>query len=208
MAGCSCSIAGLLDPGLDGIISATIDAGTDIKVTQDGIILIGPTIGSINISAHPFPKGTTNLVNYFGVGCPFRAGGGMNWIQKYDCDADRYYFIPVTGGTAWYEGDLPAQFSAGELITQYNSLNANVSSGPVTPIISTTHYDVVSLTYNGPPLAVTSGIPQSYFSYFQDILPGDAIATEVFLQSFSFDFTPPNSATVNYSFAFVYNVPT
>jgi hypothetical protein len=66
-----------------------------------------------------------------------------------------------------------------------------------------THFDVYGLTYNGLPIPIVGGEPQTY-NIFQGILPVEA---ELHMQSFSFDFTPPNQATVNYSFAFVYNLP-
>ena len=201
--GCSCSIAGMLDVGYDGIISATLNAGTDIKVTDDGLILRGPTLGSLNISAYPFPRDTYNLMDYYGVTCPSRVGVNMGWIQKYDCDADRYYFIPVRGGIAWYEGDLPSQFTIGTNIADYESMSASAASGPASVVMQMTHFDVYGLSYTGVPIPIDAGIPQTY-DIFQGILPVEA---ELYMQSFSFDFTPPNQATVNYSFAFVYNLP-
>jgi len=201
--GCFCSIAGMLDPGMNGIISATINAGTDIKVTTDGIILQGPTLGSINISAYPFPSTTKNLMEYFAVDCPSKVGANMNWVQKYDCDNDKYYFIPMRGGLAWYEGALPAQFTKGEDITSYESLSASASSGPATIVLQMTHFDIYGLSYSGPPIAINAGEPEAY-NILTAIMP---VGAEIYLNSFSFDFTPPNSATVNYSFAFVYNLP-
>ena len=204
MAGCSCSIAGMLDPGMNGIISATINAGTDVKVTSEGVILLGPTLGSVNISAYPFPPDNNlNLMEYYGVECPSRVGINMNWVQKYDCDADIYYFIPMRGGLAWYEGDLPQQFTLNETIISYESINASASSGPATMVSQMTHVDVYGLNYSGMPIAINGGEPESY-NILTAIMPVDA---ELYLQSFSFDFTPPTQATVNYSFAFVYNLP-
>jgi hypothetical protein len=201
--GCACSIAGLLDPGINGIISATINAGTDIKVTTDGVILQGPTLGSVNISAYPFPSTEKNLMEYFQVECPSKVGASMSWVQKYDCDNDIYYFIPMRGGLAWYEGDLPVQFEKDEDITDYESLNASAASGPGSVVLQMTHFDIYGLSYSGLPIAITAGEPESY-NILTDILPVEA---ELYLQSFSFEFTPPASATVNYSFAFVYNLP-
>lgn len=204
MAGCSCNIAGMLDPGIDGIISATINAGTDIKVTSEDVILQGPTLGSVNISAYPFPPNNDlNLMEYFGVECPSKVGINMNWVQKYDCDNDIYYFIPMRGGLAWYEGDLPVQFTIGESITSYDSLNASASSGPASVVMQMTHVDVYGLNYTGLPIAINGGTPESY-NILTAIMP---VGAELYLQSFSFDFAPPTTATVNYSFAYVYNLP-
>lgn len=203
MAGCVCSIAGMLDVGYDGIISASLTAGTDIKVTSEGVILQGPTLGSLNITAYPFPRDTYNLMDYFGVQCPSRVGVNMSWVQKYDCDNDIYYFIPIRGGLAYYEGDLPVQFSIDTTITSYESMDASAASGPAAVVLQMTHFDVYGLYYNGLPIPIEAGIPQAY-EIFQGILP---VGAELYLQSFSFSFTPPNDATVNYSFAFVYNLP-
>jgi len=50
---CTCNIAGAFDIEYDGIISASMTAGTDIKLTADEIVLVGPTLGTINIQAYP-----------------------------------------------------------------------------------------------------------------------------------------------------------
>jgi hypothetical protein len=202
---CTCNIAGAFDIEYDGIISASMSAGTDIKLTADEIVLIGPTLGTINITAYPYAANpSTNLERTLGVTCPTRVQAQINWVRRYDCDNDIYYFIPQRGGTASIEGETPegVSFEQGPFLN-YRSFNASASSGPATVYLDTTHYDGFNLIYTGRPIAFESGRPEP-INILASKLPAGA---ELYLQSFSLDITPPYQAVVSYSFAFVYNLP-
>ena len=202
---CPCNIAGAFDIEYDGIISASMTAGTDIKLTSDEIILIGPTLGTINIQAYPYlPNPATNLDRTLGVSCPTKVQAQMNWVRRYDCDDDLYYFIPQRGGTASLEGELPlgVSFEIGPFLG-YQSFSASASSGPATVYLDTTHYDGFNLIYTGHPIPFESGRPEP-MNILTSRLP---VGVDLYLQSFSMDITPPHNASCSYSFAFVYNVP-
>jgi hypothetical protein len=205
MADCACSIAGLFDIELDGIISASMSAGTDIKLTSDEVLLFGPTLGTVNIQAYPYERNPeSSSARTLGVTCPTKIQAQINWVRRYDCDNNIYYFIPLRGGTASIEGDTPAgiSFEQGPFVS-YNSFNASAGSGPTTVILSSTHSDGFNLRYDGLPIPFESGRPEP-INILSTKLPE---GVELYLQSFSMDITPPYQATVSYSFAFVYNLP-
>ena len=205
MAVCDCSLAGEFDIEYDGIISASMSAGTDIKLTSDGIMLFGPTLGTVNLQAYPYARNpASNAQRVLGVTCPTRVQAQINWVRRYDCDNDEYYFIPMRGGTASIEGDIPTgiSFENGPLFT-YSSFNASASSGPTTMVLTNDHFDGFNLIYTGLPIPFESGRPTA-----MNILAAKMpVGSELYLQSFSMDITPPHQATVSYSFAFVYNIP-
>ncbi|MCK4975444.1 MAG: hypothetical protein KAS36_00770 [Anaerolineales bacterium] len=202
---CTCNIAGAFDIEYDGIISASMSAGTDIKLTADEIILVGPTLGTINIQAYPYPPNpATNLERTLGVRCPTKVQAQISWVRRYDCDNNIYYFIPQRGGTASIEGETPdgISFEQGPFLG-YRSFSASASSGPATVYLDTTHYDGFNLIYTGSPIPFESGRPEP-MNILASKLPA---GVELYLQSFSMDITPPHNSTVSYSFAFVYNLP-
>jgi hypothetical protein len=202
---CTCNIAAAFQIEYDGIISASMTAGSDIKLTSDEIVLIGPTLGTINIVAYPYPRmPSSNLERTLGVQCPTRVQASLTWQRRYDCDNDIYYFIPTRGGTASIEGEMPStvSFEQGPFLS-YEAFSASASSGPASYYLDTVHYDGFNLIYTGNPIQFESGRPDVN-SFMFDRLP---LGTELYLQSFSMDITPPHTATVSYSFAFVYQLP-
>lgn len=201
---CSCNIAGMFDIELEGIISASMNASADIRLTSDGIVLIGPSFGTINLVAYPYPPHPTDEQRVLGVKCPTRVGASINWQKRYDCDENKYYFIPQYGGTAWIEGDTPdgVSFELGPY-SDYTSFNASASSGPATVYLDTHHYDGFNLIYTGRPIAFESGRPEP-LNILSNKLPS---GVELYLQSFSLDINPPFSSQASYSFVFVYSLP-
>jgi len=202
---CDCNIAGMFDIELDGIISASMNSSADIRLTSDGIVLLGPAFGTINLVAYPYsPNPSSNEDRLLGVECPTRVGASINWVRRYDCDDDKYYFIPQTGGSAWVEGDMPnnVSFELGPF-SEYKSFSASASSGPATVYLDTYHRDGFNLIYTGRPIAFQAGRPEP-INILSSRLPS---GIELYLQSFSLEITPPFSSQVSYSFVFVYNLP-
>ncbi len=192
---CPCSIAGLLNISYSGIISASINGGTTIEVSESGLVLLGSTINTLSITAYPFVPGG----DYFlGVTCPSSVQAQIQWIQKYDCFNNKVYFIPKTGGKASITGGpingVRLECDPG-IITK--AFDANASSGPATPVIEAQRRDGYNLIYTGRPISISSGSPQPY-----SISLGFAGNITAYLQSFSLSIVPPNPASVSYSFVF------
>ena len=98
MSTCTCDLVGLLSINYDGIISANIDGGTTVEISDEGLILLGATINTLSISAYPFSPGGDW---FLGVTCPSSAQAQIQWVQKYDCFTDTMHFIPKSGGKGW-----------------------------------------------------------------------------------------------------------
>jgi hypothetical protein len=61
---------GLLSTSYSGIISASVNGGTNVEVAEDGLVLLGPTVNTLSISAYPFEPGGDW---FLGVRCPSSA---------------------------------------------------------------------------------------------------------------------------------------
>lgn len=195
MATCSCNLVGLLSTSYSGIISASINGGTNVEVAEDGLVLLGPTVNTLSISAYPFTPGGDW---FLGARCPSSAQAQIEWIQKYDCYNQITHFIAKSGGKASISGGPIDGLSLGcdpDVVT--SSFDASASSGPTTPYISVQRRDGFNLIYTGRPIAIQSGSPRPY-----NITLGTAGTIRAYLQSFSLTVTPPSPATVSYSFVF------
>ncbi len=82
MANCECDIVALLNINYSGIVSANIGGSTTIEISEDGLVLLGPTINTLGISAYPFDPGGDW---FMGVSCASSAEAQLQWVQKYDC---------------------------------------------------------------------------------------------------------------------------
>jgi hypothetical protein len=193
---CSCNIVGLLSTSYSGIISASINGGTNVEVAEDGLVLLGPTVNTLSITAYPFLSGGDF---YLGARCPSSAQAQIEWIQKYDCDEKITHFIAKAGGKASISGGpingVSLQCDPG-IIT--SSFDASASSGPASHYLSLQRRDGFNLIYTGRPIAVQSASPRPY-----NIIIGPGGTITAYLQSFSLSITPPSPATVSYSFVFV-----
>lgn len=195
MGNCDCNIVALLTMNYSGIISANINGGTTVEISEDGLVLLGATINTLSISAYPFSPGGDW---YLGATCPSSAEAQLQWVQKYDCFNNETHFIPKSGGKASITG---GPINGVDLVCDPNivteSFSANASSGPVTFFITNERRDGYNLRYTGGPIAVNSGSPEAY-----NINMGIGGSIRGYLQSFNLQVTPPQPATVSYSFVF------
>jgi len=195
MATCECNLVGLLNINYSGIISANIDGGTTVEISDEGLILLGATINTLSISAYAFEPGGDW---YLGVTCASQAQAALQWIQKYDCFTDTVHFIPKSGGKSSVTGgpiDNVTLECDPNIVTE--TFSASAQSGPSTAYITTERRDGFNLRYTGRPIPVESGSPSPY-----TINLGPAGTIVGYLQSFSLTVAPPQPATVNYSFVF------
>jgi hypothetical protein len=195
VATCQCNLVGLLSINYSGIISANIDGGTTVEISDEGVVLLGSTINTLSISAYAFSPGGDW---FLGASCASSAQAQIQWIQKYDCFTDTVHFIPKTGGKASIVGG-PIQGVT--LVCDPNivsdSFSASAQGGPATPYITTERRDGFNLRYTGIPIPIESGSPRPY-----TITLGPLGTIRAYLQSFSLSVAPPQPATVNYSFVF------
>lgn len=192
---CDCNLVGLLSTGgYSGIISASINGSTTVEVAEDGLVLLGPTINTLSISAYPFSPGGDW---FLGATCPSSAQIQLQWVQKYDCYNDITYFIPKTGAKASITGGPINGVSLScnpNVVT--DSFEASASSGPTTFYITNERHDGFNLIYSGDPISVSSASTLPY-----NITLGTH-SYVCYLQSFSLSINPPQPSTVSYSFVF------
>lgn len=197
---CECNIVGLLTSSVRGVFSASIDGATSVEIAEDGTVLLGSTISSLNIGAYAFLPGQDK---FLGASCPFSATATIPWVTKEDCATGTTYFIPRAGGDAsttnhqasGVDSNLIRLDCTPGIINK--SFQANAGGGPASPFFLSDREDGYNLVYNGSPIAIESGKPQMY-----TISLGFVGSIEAFLQSFSITINPPEPARVNYSFAF------
>ena len=185
MAKCTCNIAGAF-PGLggQGIISANLKSNTQIIITSDKQILIGPTVGQLSITGYGDGK----------YSCPGRAGVSYEWMQRYDCMNDTLHMIPRGGDRSYIEGDVGSISIVG--LVSYTGFSASVGGGPHSVYLSSSHEDGYGFSYNGPPIAVTGRNTSAG-------IVGNLIDGEVYLTNFTWEQQPPNLPTASYSFLVV-----
>ena len=187
-----CQLVGNLQiSGFPGCItSISMSARPDIIGECGGVVLYGATIGSVNISAYA----SSSIF----VGCPSRAGVSINWIRRYDCGANKTYFINSGSGASYKVGDPPNIAIHQVIGTSFLNINASSGSGPTSIYTRANQYEGYGLTYGGGPLSInTSTTAGVTFSNF-----GLAVGN-LYLQNFSIECTPGELPTVSYSFAFV-----
>lgn len=195
MANCSCNLVGLLSVNYSGIISANIDGGTTVEISDEGLVMLGATINTLGISAYAFDPGGDW---FLGVTCPSSAQAQIQWIQKYDCFTDTMHFIPKSGGKASITGGPIHGISLEcdpNIVT--STFSASASNGPATVFITNERRDGFNLVYTGRPIPISSASPRPYI-----INLGPVGSIRAYLQSFTLTVEPPNPATVNYSFVF------
>ncbi|HEC64042.1 hypothetical protein LCGC14_0717010 [marine sediment metagenome] len=199
---CNCNIAAEFPilRGL-GIISANLRTNTDVTLTAANVPLYGATTGDISITAYAPLSGED-------LKCPGRAGVSYNWDRRIECESGSLttHFIPRGGIKAYVEGPITRNISI-TTVRGYTSFSASASSGPTTPYIYNLHQDGYNFSYSGDPIAVSSADSKNpkTLSIFTgtgvDILAG----ATYYLQSFSWEYTPPNVPTVSYSFLLSYD---
>ena len=204
MAWCSCNIAAeFTDLSGLGIISANFKASTNFTISDSGIAMHGPSTGDLSLTAFA-PLGGEPL------SCPGRAGTSFGWTQKIDCDSVNgaliVYFIPNGLSKAYMEGDVTSQISMQTVISlqEYQTFEANASSGPTTPSLLLTHRDGHTMNYTGGPITITDDTSkdETVVSFLNGILPG---GSKLFMNNFSWTHDPPDIPRVSYSFLFKYD---
>ena len=198
---CECFIAGNLFPDLAGlgIISVNLRVNTEVTLTGNNIVLTGPTVGDLSVTAYAPLSGET-------LSCPGRAGASFNWDRRNECDSGGgiiVHFIPRGGVKAFREGAVTNKISI-TTINQSISVNASAASGPFTPVIYLNHYDGYNFSYTGVPISVSQIDSQQAknLDIFDNIIE---IPGTLYLQSFSWQYDPPNVPTVSYSFLFSFD---
>jgi hypothetical protein len=202
MALCICHIAAEF-PILEdsGIISANLRTNTDVIVTEGGLVLYGPAFGDLSVTAYALLESDDEL------GCPGKAGVSYNWDKRYDCDTPyndiQVYFIPRGRSRSYRDGDVTNKISLTPLVN-YKFFSASAASGPYTPYLLQEHTDAYNFIYTGSPISIVlaDAYNNKHVGLFDDILP---TGSHLYLQSFSWNFVPPNVPTVSYSFLFTYS---
>jgi hypothetical protein len=191
---CSCDIAANFGLRPLGIFSANLRVGTSINITESGLVLLGPTMGSLAISAY--------TITGKDLRCPGRAGTSFEWIQKIACDPYfRVYMLPGGRAKAYEEGDVPTRMQPSGC--DYETFSASATSGPHTPVLRYNHSDGYDLIYSGGPISVgsESGKTPTNVDFLKGILPNQS---DLYLTNFSWEHNPPNIPVVNYTFTYVH----
>lgn len=200
IADCVCNVAGEFPIlGNLGIISATLRTNINVSVTEDGLVLSGPTFGDLAITAYAPLIGES-------LSCAGKAGASFQWEQRMDCDTTGYLimrFIPKGNAKAFMQGSVTTRISM-ESIAEYENFSASAAGGPHTPYFMDEHYDGYNLTYTGNPIQIS--IDDQYkskeLSIFTGIFPA---GVKLYLTNFSWEYTPPNIPNVSYSFLVSYD---
>lgn len=190
MASECCQLVGNLDLGLDGcIISINVSSNTE-SFWLCNEVRLGPTVGTISISAY--------ADNRIYTGCPSKAGVSINWARKYDCENDIVYFINSGEGQSYISGDTFGLVSINNTTGRtYPVMSANASSGPGSIYMSIDREDGFGMRYTGDPWEFdTSTVEGVTFDNF-GVGVGD-----LYLQNFDLTLTPGEFPVANYSLAF------
>jgi hypothetical protein len=200
---CECNIAGLFDPGFEGIISAQITGSQEFidivsqcdqapnVFTDVRKRLKGPSTGSLNITAYAFDQGGDR---YLGTSCPSQAGIGFPVQTRFDCENNVTRLIRTKSGDAFREGDpIEGVTLTGEFCS-FRTVNASAQSGPASRVTDTERFLGSDLIYTGPPF--------SFDSQDADTLDFTILGLDVKLTNFSISVTIPSAATNSYQFQF------
>jgi len=185
MAGCTCNVVGMFPYlGGRGIISANLKSNTQIIITSDNQILIGPTVGQLSITGYGSGK----------YSCPGRAGVSYEWMQRYDCMNETIHMIPRGGDRSYIEGDVGNISITG--LVSYTGFSASAGGGPHSVYLSSSHEDGYGLSYTGSPIDVTGRNTSAG-------VVGNLIDGEAYLTNFTWEQQPPNLPIASYSFLVV-----
>jgi len=200
---CECRIAGLFEPGYEGIISANITGSSEFidivsQCDQGPNVfsdvrkrLKGPATGNLNITAYAFLSGGDR---YLGTSCPSEAGVSLPIQSRFDCENNVTHLIRTKTGEAFREGDpIDGVTLLGEFCS-LRTVNANASSGPHTRVTDTERFLGQDLIWSGPPFQIDTRNPDS--------LDFTILGLDVKLTSFNVSVSVPGFATNSYSFQF------
>jgi len=174
------------------ITSISVDSSTEIIDVCD-TPLPGATVGTINVSGY---AGNTTY-----VGCPSKAGVSINWQRRFDCEIT--HFIKTGEGISFMslgqESDRAKVEDyvkiSSKINRKYPVLNASSSSGPYSLYMKAQREDGYGMIYTGDLFP---------FNTAGDLIFGNigVGSGNMYLQSFSIDFTPGSYPTVSFSFGF------
>lgn len=188
-----CNLVGNYPTLLDGIIS--INTRTNLEVSKiDDCMIIGPTTGSVSVSAY-----ASDRVH---AGCQVSATVSIPWIRKYDCDYDISYFIFSGSGMASISGDIAdiaGLVKLNDIVCSTPHVSASASSGPISLYQKSEQHSGAGLTYTGHPWNFNTEVESTLDISFDDF-------PSMFLQSFSIQCAPGQVPTS--SFEFVYSIKT
>lgn len=204
-----CGIVGELDLSSIGKYLTSIDFNSNTEVNQVGDeLLIGPTIGNVNISGYAYkdssdiPKGTKGAKGAYSSTNGGQASVSINYVQKYDCDNDMVYLLFAGAGESQVTGDIGGLAEIVDRAVEYDSVSASTESGPAQPYITSNRIDGYGLTYYGGPISFTTTVD----SVFSVNISGEGFNLgEVFLKSFDLNYEPGTHPTASYSFIFAPN---
>lgn len=183
-----CKLVGAF-PGLDRcLISISSRINTEVSKVGDNLI-IGPTIGVVNISAY--------INNNMHVGCIGRIGVSIPWLRKYDCDTDTIHFLFQGEGQSNITGNIQELATLNMDAVSYRTINASASSGPASLYEDDIQYDGYGLDYKGAPWAFDTGDSNTLI-----IDTGLNNFTSLHLQNFSAQFQPGQLPTASYDFIY------
>lgn len=187
-----CQLVGNYEINKTGIISISTKSSTETTF-EDPNLIIGPTIGTLSISAYAIDGDAPALHQ----GCASRISVNIPWLRKFDCDSDpaTLHFIFQGQGNSSISG--PADGVA-ELIkdaVNYKIVNASAGSGPTSIYEDATQYDGYGLKYYHGPWPFET-------SEESDVLIDTGIADfgPLPLSSFSYTAQPGQIPTANYEF--------
>jgi hypothetical protein len=179
-----------------------MNSRTDIIKECNGEPLIGPSTGSVSVTAY-----VDGMHIY--KGCQASAQVSIPWVRRYDCESDTVYYINAGKGTASIIGETyvsPYARILNDTGRRYSNISANVGQGPATIYAVQEQIDGYGLDYHGGPINFNSGNENDITFSFGSIVPSDfdkpSGATDLYLQSFNLNLNPGEVPQVSYSFAF------
>jgi len=182
-----------------GIVSANLRTNREIVVNSDGLVLYGPSFGDLSITAYGDFADTKLLT------CPAKAGASYTWDRRYECDTTSniiVYFIPRGRIRSYKEGEVNHNISLTPA-SSHVSFSASASSGPTAVFLKQDHIDAYDFTYSGDPIPLVPGNAYNAIEvdFLNSLLP---TGSSLYLQNFSWDYTPPQIPMLSYSFLFSY----
>jgi len=201
---CECRIAGLFEIEFDGIISAQITGSSEfIDIisqcdTAPNVFsdvrkrLKGSSVGTLNITAYAFTKGSTN--KFLSTVCPSTAGVSLPTQRRFDCENNVTHIIRTKTGQAFREGDVIDNVTLIGEFCSFRTVNASAQGGPANRITDTERFLGSDLVWTGPPFSFDTRLP--------DTLDFTILGLDVKLTNFSVSVSTPSIATNSYTFEF------
>lgn len=205
MADNCCRLVGDLGFNVGGcILSISMNSRTEVVKECDGEPLIGPSTGTISLTAYMTSEVGANRIY---TGCQSSATVSIPWTRRYDCETDTVYYINAGKGTSSMIGDTTSYATIiNDIGRRYPNISANVGSGPTTIYALQEQLDGYGLVYTGGPIDFDSGSESTITIPMSNVVPSNfevpTGATDLYLQSFNLNLNPGEIPQVNYSFAF------